>query len=413
MSLPSSLFQTDKRTLVILSQVFVPDPAAVGQYLQDVAREMAKRGWHVVVVTADRGYEQPDQRYASYEHREGVHVLRVPFASFGKGSIAIRLAGGLAFVSEATLLAAALPRVDRVLVSTSPPMCALAGLALSRLKRAPLLFWAMDINPDIAVAMGMLPERALPVRALDGLNRATLAGSKRVLVLDRFMAARLEAKLAIGSKLVVLPLWPQLEAAPNLPHADNPFRRAHGFGDARVVMYSGNLTPAHPITACLDAALALRDDPRLAFVFIGGGLGRAEIASFVERHRLRNVRMLPYQPLDALRSSLSAADLHLVAMGTAMVGCVHPSKIYGAMAVGRPILALGPRESHLGDLVDRHQIGWRLEATDTTAAIAALQAFLSASPDTLQAMGERARHAIASEFARSSLLPRFCSYLEE
>jgi glycosyltransferase involved in cell wall biosynthesis len=178
-------------------------------------------------------------------------------------------------------------------------------------------------------------------------------------------------------------------------------------------MYSGNLTPAHPITACLEAARTLRDDPRLRFVFIGGGLGRSEIQAYAAQNGLRNVELLPYQPLDQLRYSLSAADLHLVAMGIPMVGCVHPSKIYGAMAVARPVLALGPRESHLGDLVHRHRIGWQLDAADSDAALTALRSFLAAERAELAAMGARAQQAIAGEFARDILLPRFCEYLED
>jgi glycosyltransferase involved in cell wall biosynthesis len=414
LSLPAALLNAGKqRTLVVLSQVYVPDPAAVGQYMHDVAAAMVRRGWQVVVIAADRGYEQPEQNYARYEQRDGVHIMRVPFASFGKRSVAVRLVGGGVFVSEAVLLAAALPRIDRVLVSTSPPMCALAGLALSRLRRAPLVFWAMDINPDQIVATGRFSPRALPVRALDWMNRQTLTRARRAVTLDRFMAQRLAAKLDVRERLVVLPLWSQVDAslAP-LRHTDNPFRREHGFGGGRVVMYSGNLSPVHPIATCLEAARALQDDPRLLFVFIGGGLGRTSIEHYVSEHRLRNVRWLPYQPLAQLRLSLSAADLHLVSMGDEMVGIVHPCKIYTAMAVARPVFALGPCESHLGDLVRHHDIGWQVAHGDTPAATAALLGFLATPLEELDRMGLRAQRVVVNQFGKEELLSSFCEQLE-
>src|SRR5690348_15983854 len=79
----------DRRTLVIISQTFVPDPASVGQHIADVAQEMARRGHRVVVYTSNRGYENPGLRYPSRKNLNGVDVRRLPFSSFGKRSIAV------------------------------------------------------------------------------------------------------------------------------------------------------------------------------------------------------------------------------------------------------------------------------------------------------------------------------------
>ena len=77
-----------QRTLLFLTQVFPPDPASVGQHMADAAREMASRGYRVVVLTARRGYEDPSARYPARERLDGVEVVRVPLASFGKASSA-------------------------------------------------------------------------------------------------------------------------------------------------------------------------------------------------------------------------------------------------------------------------------------------------------------------------------------
>jgi hypothetical protein len=74
------------------------------------------------------------------------------------------------------------------------------------------------------------------------------------------------------------------------------------------------------------------------------------VREFALRHELSNVKCLPYQPLDQLSNSLSAADLHVVVMGDAFVGIVHPCKIYNIMAVGAPALYIGPQPSHVTDL---------------------------------------------------------------
>src|SRR5262245_19080354 len=138
-------------------------------------------------------------------------------------------------------------RIDHVLVSTSPVMCGLAGATLSRLRKVPLTYWIMDLNPDQVVATGGLAADAAPVRAFEWANRRVLSQARRVVVLDRYMAERVASRYGEASKLVVLPPWSHLDPAePSLPHELNAFRRRHGFGGARVVMYSGNLSPVHP-----------------------------------------------------------------------------------------------------------------------------------------------------------------------
>ena len=87
------------------------------------------------------------------------------------------------------------------------------------------------------------------------------------------------------------------------------------------------------------------------FLFVGGGTGWEEIKRIKERENLTNVICLPYQSLEKVGASLGAADLHIVAMGDAFVGLVHPCKVYNLLSLGLPWVGLGPKESHLGDLL--------------------------------------------------------------
>jgi glycosyltransferase involved in cell wall biosynthesis len=400
-------------TIAFMSQVYVPDPAAVGQYMHQAAAAMARRGYRAIAFAADSGYEDPSQRYPRYELLDGVHVVRLPWSSFGKNNLRERVLGGSIFTTEASLLAAALPRIDHVVVSTNPPMIGAAGLALALARGSQLTLWGMDINPDQIVASGRMSASSLPVRGFDWLNRHTLSRANHVITLDAFMAERLSQKSAHCPIPEVLPPWPLFSVRALDPHAGQQFRVEHGLTDKRVVMYSGNLSPHHPVATVLEAARQLQHETRLVFVFIGGGSARDSIAQYGREHNLRNLRMLPYQPLSRLEESLSAADVHLVSMGESMVGIVHPSKIYSAMAVGRPILALGPRNSHIADLVLDHQIGWHVEHAAISHAVATLRQIANADASELRRLGARAYAAISERFDRSSLIDRFCGILEQ
>ncbi len=120
-------------------------------------------------------------------------------------------------------------------------------------------------------------------------------------------------------------------------------------------MYSGNHSPCHPLDTLLDAALALNTPSEIVFCFIGGGSEQLKVREFASRHGLENVKCLPYQPLNELSSSLSAADLHVVVMGEEFVGIVHPCKVYNIMSVGAPVLYIGPQPSHVTDIASQQQ----------------------------------------------------------
>ncbi len=116
--------------VLAICQVYRPDPASVGQHFSDACVALARRGCDVTVFTANRGYDDPDLRFPSNEMRDGVRVVRLPWSSFGKGSIAMRLVGGMVLTAPATLRGLVGPRPDTVLVSTVPLTGPLAALAL-------------------------------------------------------------------------------------------------------------------------------------------------------------------------------------------------------------------------------------------------------------------------------------------
>jgi glycosyltransferase involved in cell wall biosynthesis len=290
------------------------------------------------------------------------------------------------------------------------------GAAIVRvIRRVPIVYWAMDLNPDQLIAMGKIKAGGLAARVLERVNRFYLRRSSLVVALDRFMAGRLRARGVSDERLVVLPPWSH-EDHMSIPaddsHAANPFRARHGLDGKFVVMYSGNHSPANPLDTLLAAAARLKDDPDVRFAFVGGGLAKRDVEGAVAREGLTNVLSLPYQPLAALGHSLGAADVHVVSLGEPMVGIIHPCKVYGAMAVGRPILFLGPRPSHVSDLLDRHAIGWHVAHGDVDGAVRAISAARAMAGAELAAMGARARRALRDGLGQAMLCGQVCDHVD-
>ncbi|MBE7538664.1 MAG: glycosyltransferase family 4 protein [Opitutaceae bacterium] len=361
-----------RRDILIATQSYVPDSAAVGQYLAEVAEGLAGRGWRVTVVAPERGYNEPEVRLTSEMGERGnPRIRRVKGPANRKGSLGDRLGGMIVFSIRAMLRALTQRSLDGMLVSSSPPILPLFMTAVARLRRLPLVYWVMDLNPDQATASGHVSASSWSARLLAASQRWVMSRAATVVVLDRFMEARVRRYLPCPRPLVTLPLWP-LDVGP-AGDDSRAFRSRHGLTERFVIMHSGNHSPVHPLDTLLDAARILGQDARFKFLFVGGGLAKAAIEEARTRENLENVLLLPSQPLGALSAVLGAADVHVVSMGENMAGCVHPSKVYNILSAGRPFVLLGPASCSLNDLLQRFGCGWRIAHGDTDGFVRLLQ----------------------------------------
>ncbi|MCU1265043.1 MAG: hypothetical protein JWM21_1361 [Acidobacteria bacterium] len=244
-----------------------------------------------------------------------------------------------------------LPKFDVVVSLTSPPLISFLGSLFVNLKGGKLLFWVMDLNPDEAIAAGWLKDNSLTAKVLRRLLQHSLVHAEKVIVLDRFMKSRIMQKGISEDKLVTIAPWSHSDEVKYDAGGRLFFRAAYGLSEKFVVMYSGNHSPCHPLDTLLESADRLAKNSQIAFCFVGGGSEQNKVKRYAQERGLENVHCLPYQPLDKLAGSLSAADLHVVVMGDPFAGIVHPCKIYNILEVGSPFLYIGPTGSHVVDLM--------------------------------------------------------------
>lgn len=396
----------------MITQVYTPDTPAVGQHFAQATAELARRGNRVLVMTSANGYEDSKIRFRGRETVDGVEIVRLPFSSFGKRSFPIRALAGLLFVIQCTWLGLFM-RIDGVLISTAPPFASIAAIILRIIKGTPFTFWAMDLNPDQLIALGTMTERSPVARIFNALNRSMLKRASAVIALDRFMAESLNRKRDIGDRMHVIPPGPLEDAIDPIAHEDNPFRATHDLEGKFVVMYAGNHGLTTPVDTLVDAALRMQDRERLVFMFIGAGIAKKAVTDAIEQHAPSNIISLPYQPFSEIRYSLSAADVHAVTIVPEVVGVVHPCKIYGAMAVRRPVLLIGPEPSHVSDLVEKEGFGWRVDYGDTDRLVEVLDEILATDQAEMTRLGERARAILDERFSHQKLFGGVADLVEQ
>jgi glycosyltransferase involved in cell wall biosynthesis len=350
MLIPVEKLHTCPVRVLLLNQVFHPDPQATSQYLSRLAEELARRGHQLTVLTARRDYDQPAQRHPARETWRGIDIVRVWNTGLGSASALRRAVDFLTFHLSALLRGLFLPRPDVVVALTTPPLVSVLGAILAARWKARFVYWVMDLNPDQVVAIGWLKPDTLAARFLETASRWSLNRADRIIVLDRYMRERLFAKGVPAQKIDVIPLWTQSEVSFDAAGRER-FRREHKLENKFVVMHAGNHTPCHPLDTLLRAAELLRDDPRIHFCFVGGGGDWPRLRNRAREEHWGAVTFLGYLPFDQLPALLSAADLQVVVLGDPFVGITHPCKAYNFLGAQRPFIYVGPDPSHIADLI--------------------------------------------------------------
>lgn len=179
--------------VLFLNQFYIPDVAATGQLLADVAEEMAAQGHEVHVICSRRMYCGGSNGLASRETVRGVRVHRVGATGFGRTTQIGRILDWLSFYVFALWRALRLAKMDVCVALTTPPFISLIGLLLSKLKGTRNVIWVMDVYPEIAVAYGVLSRSGLFYRVLTRLNRIVYSNAAAVISLGEMMAERLRS----------------------------------------------------------------------------------------------------------------------------------------------------------------------------------------------------------------------------
>jgi glycosyltransferase involved in cell wall biosynthesis len=175
-----------------------------------------------------------------------------------------------------------------------------------------------------------------------------------------------------------------------------------------VLVHAGNLGFYGAWDTLIAAARRLEHDG-IGLVFVGDGAQRGQIETAAAG--IKNVRVLPFFPANKIPSVLAAGDAHMITIRRGLEGVVVPSKLYGILAAGRPIVAVAPAESDAASLTTRIGCGVTADP-DNAEDVAAKILTLSVDPKRARAMGEAARTA-ANDYDRVTELRKFLRIVEE
>lgn len=370
--------------VLLMNQFFWPDSAATSQLLTDVARDLVALG-HEVHVICGGTYAETDP-----ESKPDVVIHQIQGFHFSRSAVG-RMLSYASFYIGATWKTFRVPKPDTVLTLTTPPLLSVVGTLLKALKGSRFCIWEMDVYPDVAVDLGYIKAGGITHRAIGVVADWSRRNADSVIVLGECMRARLLARGIPSETITIAENWAdsrQITVGPR--DADR---------NSLLMVYSGNLGLAHDVETLIGAIRKLRDDARFRFVFVGGGSRRAELTSFLQSESISSVELRAYVPRAELGSSLSAGDIGIVTQRESCCGSVVPSKVYGLLAAGRPILFVGPAAATPASIVRRHACGWQIDNGDVEGLVSLLN-HLAEHPEEISLAGRNGRLALEREFDR-------------
>lgn len=452
--------RSDKKQLLIYAHYYYPDVASTGQILTELA-EGLKDDFDITVICTVPSYSgKIERKYRThkyfYEMINGVYVLRVRVPEFRKNFAVSRIYNISQYFVSAMLATFKVGKVDYVYSISQPPVLGgLLGVYGKCVKRAKFIYNIQDFNPEQVMAVkytrnrlvtnvmmaldkfsckkadevifvGRDMERTLVKRFCksreeldDYLHRKSGAAKEPANCRNRESGAANEMANCRNRESGVANEMAKVLAARGLPkytcinnwineqeiyplptdHKEvQALRREYGLEGKYVIMYSGNIGLYYDLLNLIKVIGHFRNNPDVVFLFVGGGSVREELERYVSAKNLENVRFAPYQDKERLIYSLNLGDVHFVVNAKGIKGVSVPSKLYGVMAAGKPVLGILEKGTEARTIVEECGCGRSVDPGDYKAIEELIRYFIDTRNEEAQKQMGRAGRAYLEKY---------------
>jgi glycosyltransferase involved in cell wall biosynthesis len=389
--------------ILLLNLYYPPDTSATAKMAETVVNALARE--NEVTVLCGRPSYDPIERHPwrlyQREEKKNVRIVRVGSTAFSRFNMKKRVLNYLSYTKLA-IPYALFTRCDAVLAMTDPPFEGIVGAFVAMLKNRPYFYNIRDMYPDMAVG-GSIVAPGLLARLWERLHRWALRRATKVIVLGEDMRNRILAKGVRAEQIEIVRDGTEiLPADAPRPQLDAEVIREIRNGFRFVILHAGNIGFYGAWDTLIAAAKQLAGEG-IGLVFVGEGAQRAQLEAAA--NSAGNVRFLSFFPGSKIPSVLAAADAHLITIKRGLEGVVVPSKMYGILAAGKPIMAVAPRETDAVALGETWGFSAGADPDRAQDVVAAIRK-LANDPARVEKMG-RAALAAAPAYDRVKELQKF------
>ena len=394
--------------LTIINQFYAPDLPPTAQLAASLADHRAELGDEVSVVASRGGYVAGSVRQCS-TGLGNPKVYRIWTPRLGKATIVRRCLDYAVFYVLAARQMLSLPPQDVIVSLTTPPYIAWTAVLHKLLnRRTRVILWNMDCYPEIAERSGAIKPGGFLSRIMRAMNRLLFRHIDQLVCLDAAMASLLQSNYSSQDghpPTAVIPNWEKASLA--APHSN----ALHNHNKEKfVVLYTGNMGHGHTFETVLDAAGAMRDEP-VTFLFNGGGAQANVIKEAAQRRNLANIVVQGYGTKENVLRLMAGADCALITLRDEALGVMSPSKMHGNLAMGLPLIYIGPKGSNVDEAIGRFGCGVSLRHGNAAGLVDSIRTLMT-QQHRLSELRHRAREAFEAAYNNRRTLPLFDAVIE-
>lgn len=405
----------ERKNLLVYAHYYYPDVASTGQILTEFA-EGLNDTFHTTVICTVPSYTGKISRYYRkhkyyYENINGVDVLRIRVPEFRKSFALSRIFNILSYFFSAILATFRVGHQDYVFTISQPPVLGgLLGVVGKYIKCARLIYNIQDFNPEQVMAVGFTHNKPV-LNAMMRLDKYSCRKADKVIVVGRDMIETLHRRFADMIPYAYINNWINEEEIYPLPKDHSQvleFRKKYGLENKFVIMYSGNVGLYYDLLSILKIVERFKETEDVMFAFVGEGSVLETLCEYKESKGLSNVVFIPYQKKSELIYSLNAGDVHLVVNAKGIKGVSVPSKLYGVMAVGKPVLGILEQGAEARLILEDADCGISVEPGDYEAIAALIRNYIDIrNSEKLTEMGMRGREYLIQKLTRKVSIEKY------
>lgn len=409
-----------KKKIAFVINYFYPDLASTGQLMTELCQHL-QSDFNITVIAAQPGYageKVVTNKTFEEDYLENIKIIRIRLPEVDKTSKLSRMRYIFSYFIFANVALLREKGVDVIYTISQPPILGgFIGTICKFLKRSKHIYNVQDFNPEQAAAISYTNKESIfkIAKKIDMLN---CRYADKVILVGNDMSETLKSRF-LGKQVpnhVVINNWTnEKEIIPlekNEPRIQQ-FLKENGLQDKFIVMYSGNVGLYYDLENIIKITNHLKEYKDLVFVFIGEGAVKKDMQAFVNENGISNVHFLPYQPKENIKYSLNAADIHLVVNQKGIKGVSVPSKIYGVMAAGKPILGVLEQDSEAQMLIDKSNCGLVVEPKEYQDIIEAIQELYNMNRNQLKQIGLNGRDYLDEHLKREISINKYRKILKE
>lgn len=404
-----------KKKLLIYAHYFYPDVASTGQILTELCEGMTDT-FDITVICVVPSYSGViDKKYKTKriykEEHNGIKIIRVRVPEFQKSKKISRIKNLLAYFFNSLLATLKIGKQDYIYTISQPPILGgVLGVLGKWLKGGKLIYNIQDFNPEQTMAVGYSKNKLL-LNTVMSVDKFSCKIADKVIVVgrdmqetlrNRFNNKKVPKNVFINNWINEKEIYPLEQNHPRIVE----FKEKYNLQDKFIIMYSGNIGLYYDLENIIKVIGEFKDREDVVFAFVGDGTVKDKVEAYVNENKLSNVTFIPYQDKADLIYSLNAADIHWVVNAKGIKGVSVPSKLYGVMAAGKPVLGVLDEGSEARLIVEDCNCGVCIEPGNYKDISNNIEYILN-NKEEIRALGSNGRRYLESNLTKEVSINKY------